>query len=66
MDDFEITDELQHEAPALMVLVENIRESKASDEKILIGILSVIPSTGDVVYDQFQGRAIFITPFLII
>lgn len=55
MDDFDVADDISHEAPALMVLVENTYAEDTSNEKTSIGILSVVPSTGDVLYDQFSG-----------
>jgi hypothetical protein len=39
-----------------MTIVEETRGGLGADDKVLIGVISVVPSTGDVVYDQFSGQ----------
>ncbi|KZT60361.1 hypothetical protein CALCODRAFT_114887 [Calocera cornea HHB12733] len=38
----------------LMCLIEELRGGMGADERVLIGMVSVVPSTGDIVYDEFE------------
>lgn len=38
-----------------MSLVETLRGGMGADERVLIGMVTIIPSTGDIVYDEFEG-----------
>ncbi|KZO95721.1 DNA mismatch repair protein MSH3 [Calocera viscosa TUFC12733] len=38
----------------LMCLIEELRGGMGADEKVMIGMVSVVPSTGDIIYDEFQ------------
>lgn len=42
-----------------MSIVEETRGGLGPDDKVLIGIISVVPSTGDVMYDEFSGWSTF-------
>lgn len=59
MDDLDSTDDLGPATQPLMSIVEETRGGLGPDDKVLIGIISVVPSTGDVVYDEFSGRSAF-------
>ncbi|EJU05481.1 hypothetical protein DACRYDRAFT_74703 [Dacryopinax primogenitus] len=38
----------------LLCLIEDLRGGMGADERVAIGLVSVVPSTGDIVYDDFQ------------
>lgn len=40
---------------ALVAIVERGAGGQAVDERVSIGIVSVVPETGDVVWDEFDG-----------
>ena len=40
-------------AAPLICLSEELRGGMGSDEQVLFGMISVTPSTGDIVYDEF-------------
>lgn len=40
---------------ALVAIIEDSRGGAGLDEKVNIGIVSIVPSTGEVVWDEFQG-----------
>jgi DNA mismatch repair protein MSH3 len=40
---------------ALVAIVEDSLGGAGLDEKVNIGIVSIVPSTGEVVWDEFQG-----------
>ena len=39
----------------LVCLVEELRGGMGTDEKVSIGMVAISPSTGDVVWDHFDG-----------
>ena len=41
-----------------MALTEQLRGGMGVDERVLIGMISVEPSTGDITYDEFEGIAL--------
>jgi DNA mismatch repair protein MSH3 len=41
---------------ALAAIVEMGLGGMSSDDRVKIGIVSVIPTTGDVVWDEFEGE----------
>ena len=41
-----------------MALVETGMGGMAADDRVRIGLVSVIPGTGDVVWDEFDGQLI--------
>lgn len=41
---------------ALVALVEIGMGGMALDERVRIGLVSVVPETGDVVWDEFDGE----------
>lgn len=41
---------------ALVAIVEESLGGTGLDEKVKIGLVSIVPSTGQVVWDEFQGR----------
>ncbi|KAI0059076.1 DNA mismatch repair protein MSH3 [Artomyces pyxidatus] len=45
----------QSDAPLLMCLVEEPRGGLGMDEKVNVGMIVICPSTGDVVWDEFDG-----------
>ncbi len=40
-------------AAPLICLSEELRGGMGADEQVLFGMISVTPSTGDIVYDEF-------------
>ncbi|KAF9519406.1 hypothetical protein BS47DRAFT_1388222 [Hydnum rufescens UP504] len=59
VDDLDSVDDDGYTSPsasnALVCLVEKLLGGMGADERVIIGLISIIPSTGDVVYDEFQG-----------
>ena len=51
MDDTE-----RYDAPPLMCITEEKNGGMGVDERVSISMISICPSTGDVVYDEFEGR----------
>jgi DNA mismatch repair protein MSH3 len=41
---------------ALVAITEESLGGTGLDEKVLIGMVSIVPSTGQVVWDEFQGK----------
>lgn len=41
-------------APNLVCIVENLEGGMGADERVSFGLVSVIPSTGDIIWDDFQ------------
>ena len=39
-----------------MCLVEQLRGGMGADERVNIGMIAICPSTGDVVWDEFEGK----------
>ncbi|KAF8580675.1 hypothetical protein K439DRAFT_1356338 [Ramaria rubella] len=54
VDDLDAPDDFGQATPPLMVIVEDTRRNLDPSDKVLFGIVSIVPSTGDVVYDEFQ------------
>ena len=55
MDDLNTTDELDtNSAPHMLCLVEEPRGGMGADERVSISMVAVTPSTGDVVWDEFE------------
>ena len=42
--------------PLLTCVVEQLRGGMGHDERVNIGMIVICPSTGDVVWDEFEGR----------
>ncbi|KAI0806964.1 muts domain V-domain-containing protein [Fomes fomentarius] len=57
VDDLNTTDELDpNSAPPMMCLVEEPRGGMGADERVLIAMVVISPSTGDVVWDEFEDN----------
>ncbi|KAI0713432.1 muts domain V-domain-containing protein [Earliella scabrosa] len=57
VDDLNTTDEEDpNYAPPLMCLLEEPRGGMGADERVLIAMVVVSPSTGDVVWDEFEDN----------
>lgn len=41
---------------ALVAMVEQPLGGTAADERVKIGLVSVVPGTGEVVWDEFEGQ----------
>ena len=57
IDDFNLDDEVTAVAPStgyIMCICEDPGGGSGTDEKVKIGMVAVQPSTGDVVYDEFE------------
>lgn len=42
--------------PPLMCLIEEQQGGMGPDDRVSIGIITICPSTGDVVWDDFDGK----------
>lgn len=51
-------------APPLMCLVEELRGGMGADERVCVSMITISPSTGDVVWDQFEGRYCMLSPII--
>ena len=57
VDDIDSADDVDaNDAPLLMCLVEQLRGGMGADERVNIGMIAICPSTGDVVWDEFEGK----------
>jgi DNA mismatch repair protein MSH3 len=57
VDDIDSVDDVDpNDAPLLMCLVEQLRGGMGADERVNIGMIAICPSTGDVVWDEFEGK----------
>ncbi|TFY77098.1 hypothetical protein EWM64_g6915 [Hericium alpestre] len=55
VDSLDSADDLDHSPPPLlMCIVESLLGGMGVDEKVAIGMIILCPSTGDVVWDQFE------------
>ncbi|KAF8497242.1 DNA mismatch repair protein MSH3 [Russula emetica] len=45
-----------NDTPLLLCLVEQLRGGMGADERVNIGMIAICPSTGDVVWDEFEGK----------
>ncbi|KAI0003416.1 DNA mismatch repair protein MSH3 [Russula compacta] len=55
VDDIDSVDDVDaNDAPLLMCLVEQLRGGMGADERVNIGMIAICPSTGDVVWDEFE------------
>jgi DNA mismatch repair protein MSH3 len=56
VDDLDSQDDFGQATPPLMSIVEELRGGGSGpDDKVVIGFISIVPSTGDLVYDEFEG-----------
>lgn len=44
-----------------MCIVEQQRGGMGTDERVNIGMIVICPSTGDVVWDEFEGKLLLST-----
>jgi DNA mismatch repair protein MSH3 len=51
-----VDDTERYDAPPLMCIIEEKNGGMGVDERVSISMISICPSTGDVVYDEFEGR----------
>jgi DNA mismatch repair protein MSH3 len=57
----------KYETPPLMCLVEEQRGGMGVDEKVRFGMVAICPSSGEIVWDEFDGEETHSShPFLII
>lgn len=57
VDEMNSTDDLDpSSAPALMCLVEELKGGMGADERVLVGMVVISASTGDVVWDEFEDN----------
>lgn len=57
VDDLDSVDDVDtNNAPLLMCLVEQLRGGMGADERVNIGMITICPSTGDVIWDGFEGN----------
>ena len=56
VDDLNTVDELDPNfAPPLMCILEEPRGGMGTDERVNVAMIAITPSTGDVVWDEFEG-----------
>jgi DNA mismatch repair protein MSH3 len=46
----------RYNPPPLMCLLEEQQGGMGADEKVSISMIAICPSTGDVVWDEFEGK----------
>jgi DNA mismatch repair protein MSH3 len=57
VDDIDSADDVDiNSTPLLMCLVEQLRGGIGPDERVSIGMIAICPSTGDVIWDEFEGK----------
>lgn len=62
VDDIDSADDVDaNNAPLLMCLVEQLRGGMGADERVNIGMVTICPSTGDVIWDEFEGKSLIST-----
>jgi hypothetical protein len=49
----------RYNPPPLMCLLEEQQGGMGADEKVSISMIAICPSTGDVVWDEFEGKIHF-------
>jgi len=57
LDDFDVDEGVQSSAPAtgfIMSFIESVRGGSGSSEKVVFCLLAVQPSTGELVFDEFE------------
>ncbi|KAI0260994.1 DNA mismatch repair protein MSH3 [Gloeopeniophorella convolvens] len=55
VDDLDSADDIDaNDTPWLMCLVEQLRGGMGADERVSFGMIVICPSTGDVVWDEFE------------
>lgn len=55
VDDIDSVDDVDpNDTPLLICLVEQLRGGMGADERVNIGMIAICPSTGDVVWDEFE------------
>jgi DNA mismatch repair protein MSH3 len=58
-----VDDTERYDAPPLICIMEEQKGGMGVDERVSISMISICPSTGDVVYDEFEGRRFKILRF---
>jgi len=57
VDGIDSVDDLErYNPPPLLCLLEEQRGGMGADERVCIAMVSICPSTGDVVWDEFDGK----------
>lgn len=56
LDSVDISD--KHTPPALFCLVEQLSGGMGVDERVQFAVVTITPSTGDVVWDEFDGNSL--------
>jgi len=57
VDQLNSVDDLdRYSPPPLMCLIEMQRGGMGPDERVSIGVIVICPSTGDVIWDEFEGK----------
>lgn len=63
MDDLDSVDDIErYSPPPLMCIIEEPKGGMGNDERVSISMISICPSTGDVVWDEFDGISLMIFP----
>ncbi|KAF9218263.1 hypothetical protein BS17DRAFT_798646 [Gyrodon lividus] len=67
VDELESVDDVEKRAaPTLVCFTENARVCDRFEERVSIGMIAITPSTGDVVWDEFDGLVDVYLDFLFI
>lgn len=51
-----VDDSDKHAAPPLVCFMEVPTSGGASEDHVMISMIAITPSTGDVVWDEFDGK----------
>ncbi|KAG6331291.1 hypothetical protein ID866_7796, partial [Astraeus odoratus] len=58
VDELESVDDLdKYGAPLLACFVETSKQGDNPDDQVLLAMIAITPSTGDVIWDEFEGSA---------
>ncbi|KAH9180266.1 DNA mismatch repair protein MSH3 [Lactarius sanguifluus] len=63
VDEIDSVDDVgANSAPLLMCIVEQLRGGMGADERVNVGMIVICPSTGDVIWDEFEGKMVHCKP----
>lgn len=66
VDELESVDDLdKHAAPPLVCFTEALASTRTCDDHVSMSMIAITPSTGDVVWDEFDGGFGYIEFYLL-
>jgi DNA mismatch repair protein MSH3 len=59
VDELDSVDDLErYHPPPLLCLLEEQKGGMGVDDRVSISMIAICPSTGDIVWDEFEGREV--------